>query len=212
MLRWKVPKEWVGETAALLASGPSMTREQADYVRGKCRVIAINNQGIDTKDSDTGQVVPAFAPWADVLYAADHKWWECYQDRALKFVGYKISIRSGPFKEVHYVQQSSLRTYDPRPDYLVTGNNSGYQAIHLAVHFGVKRILLLGYDMKLQGKKKHWFGDHPKRLNSLGNFPAWRTRMDLFAVDLKKLGVEVINCTEGSALTCFPKKHLKDVI
>jgi hypothetical protein len=71
---WSVPPEWVGETAAILASGPSLTREQCEAVRGKAKVIAVNNQAIDT-DCD-GVRVPAMAPWADVLYAADAKWWQ----------------------------------------------------------------------------------------------------------------------------------------
>ena len=211
MLKWRVPREWDGETVAILASGPSMTRDQADYVRGKCRVIAVNNQGIDTHVD--GVLQPALAPWADALYAADYKWWNCYKDRALKFEKYKISIRSGPFKEVHYLQQSAVRVFDPRPDYLVTGGNSGYQALHLAVHFGAKRVILLGYDMRMQGTRKHWFGDHPGNLNARGNYPMWIRCFQMFANELRKnLGVGVVNCTPGTALDCFPKAELKDTI
>ena len=188
-----------------------MSREQADYVRGKCRAIAVNNQGIDTEVN--GVLEPAFAPWADVLYAADYKWWEAYRNRTLAFSGYKVSIRSGPFKEICYIQQSAQRTFDPDPSYLVTGGNSGYQAIHLAVHFGVKRILLLGFDMKYAGKQKHWFGSYPnKRLDSRANFPMWVLAFSRLSPILKARGVEVLNCTPGSALTCFPRANLKEVL
>ena len=160
---WSVPRDWEGETVAILASGPSMTREQAEMVRGKVRVIAVNNQGIDTECN--GAMVPAFAPWADVLYAADQKWWGCYKDRALKFAGLKVTLRSGlPFKEVLSLQQSSQRVFDPRPTHLASGGNSGYQAVHLAVHFGVKQIWLCGFDMVSTDKRRHWFGNHPPRV------------------------------------------------
>lgn len=178
-------------------------------VRGKCRVIAINNQGIDTPDH------PAMAPWADVLYGADYKWWDTYKKEAEKFSGLKVSIRSGPFKDVKYLEQSTLRAFDPNPSRLVTGGNSGYQALHLAIHFGASRILLLGYDMKMDGKKKHWFGDYPhQRLNTRGNFQQWTNSFALLADEIKKLNppVKVLNCTPGSALTCFPKVKLEDAL
>ena len=72
--QWTVPPLWQGETCAVLASGPSMSREVAELVRGRVRVIAVNNQGIDTEVN--GKLEPALAPWADVLYAADAKWWQ----------------------------------------------------------------------------------------------------------------------------------------
>jgi hypothetical protein len=211
---WTVQPEWKGETAAILASGPSLTREQCEFVRGKCRVIAVNNQGIDTRDSTTGEVVPAMAPWADILYAADLKWWRHYQEQALKFAGRKVTIRPTlPWAEVYSLQQSTEHaTLDPRPTHLVSGGNSGYQAIHLAVHLGATRILLLGYDMK-EGlnRRRHWFGNHPAKLDSRGNFTAWIMAFAKLEKVLAHKGVEVINCTPNSALRCFRRGTLKEV-
>lgn len=210
---WSVPPEWRGETAVILASGPSLTREQCEAVRGKCRVIAVNNQGIDT-DCD-GVRVPAFAPWADVLYAADAKWWRHYADRALKFAGRKVTIRDTlPWPEVYSLKQSSEHaSFDPRPTHLVSGGNSGYQAIHLAVHFGARRIILLGYDMKEgRNRRRHWFGNHEGKLNSRGNFFGWMRAMDKFAKVLAHMNVEVINCTADTALRSFRRAPLTEVI
>lgn len=212
---WSVEPEWAGETAAILASGPSMTRAQADYVRGKCRVIAVNNQGIDTVDSTTGQLIPAFAPWADILYAADAKWWRHYHDRALKFAGRKVTIRDTlPWREVYSLKQSTEHaSIDPRPTHLVSGGNSGYQAIHLAVHLGAKRIVLLGFDMK-DGpqRRRHWFGSHPGRLDSRGNFTAWLRAFEKLARVLDHKGIEVVNCTPDTALRCFRRARLQEIL
>ena len=212
---WTVEPEWQGETAAILASGPSMTREQADHVRGKCRVIAVNNQGIDTVDSTTGELVPALAPWADILYAADAKWWRNYHDRALKFAGRKVTIKDTlPWDDVFNLKQSIEHpTFDPRPTHLANGGNSGYQAIHLAVHLGATRIVLLGFDMKNgANRRRHWFGSHPGRLDSRGSFPAWIHAMEKLSRVLERMGVEVINCTPGSALRCFRRGKLEEVL
>lgn len=210
MRNWSVPRDWPGEPVAILASGPSLTREQADLVRGRCRVIAVNNQGI-TFRNEQGEEVPAVAPWADVLYASDFKWWDHYR-QSLKFEGLKVTIRTSPFKEVNYVLQSPQLVYDERPEYLVSGGNSGYQAIHLATHFGSDKIILLGYDMKYQGKKKHWFGDHPKRLNTNGNFVGWLQAFARLAPVLHKKRIQVVNCSPSSALDVFPKKDLEEAL
>lgn len=207
---WSVEPEWAGQTAAILASGPSMTREQAEAVRGRCRVIAVNNQGIDTECD--GVVVPALAPWADILYAADAKWWRCYHERALKFAGRKVTIRPTlPWDEVYSLVQSiEHASFDPRPTHLVSGGNSGYQAIHLAVHLGAKRIILLGFDMKDGvNRRRHWFGNHPKKLDSRGHYALWLRAFDKFARVLDHMGVEVLNCTPGTALRSFKRVPLE---
>jgi hypothetical protein len=52
---------WAGETAVLVASGPSLCPSDVDRVRGRARVIAVNDGY-------------RLAPWADVLYACDRRW------------------------------------------------------------------------------------------------------------------------------------------
>lgn len=207
---WSVEAEWKGETVAVLASGPSMTREQAELVRGKCRVIAVSNQGIDNEVD--GVLVPAFAPWADILYSADSKWWRCYHKRALQFAGRKVTIKATlPWAEVFSLQQSfEYAAYDPRPTHLVSGGNSGYQALHLAIHTGAKRILLLGFDMK-EGlnRRRHWFGNHPDKLNSRGNFAGWLRAFEKLAKVLETMDIEVLNCTPDTALRCFRRVSLE---
>lgn len=92
------------------------------------------------------------------------------------------------------------------------GSNGGYQAINLAVHLGAKRLLLLGYDMKHNGEKTHWHNGHkvkspPTVYNSL-MIPSYQT----IAQPLRDAGVEVINCSEGSALSVFPIMPLDKAI
>lgn len=92
------------------------------------------------------------------------------------------------------------------------GTNSGYQAINLAYHFDVKRIILLGFDMQHTNGKTHWHGDHPKRLTNAAGIENWLPRFKPLAQDLERLGVEVINCTTETAITCFKRADLRDVL
>lgn len=208
---WAVPKDWVGETVAILASGPSMSMEVAEAVRGKCRVIAINDQGISVVRN--GVRYPALAPWADVLYAADLKWWEYHWAEASKFRGLKLTVREHlPYPEVRSLRLSTQAPFDPRPAYVYPGSNSGYQALHVAVQRGATKALLCGFDMREVSKAKHWFGDHPGRLNTTQPFRRWIRQFEQLAYKLREMEVEVLNCTPGSALRGFPQASLEEVI
>lgn len=92
------------------------------------------------------------------------------------------------------------------------GCNSGYQAINLAYHLGVKKIVLIGFDMQHDGKKMHWFGNHPHGMNNPGSIATWVPLFDSLAADLKEKGVEVVNATGKTALKCFERVRLYDVI
>lgn len=188
-----------------------MSADVANYVRGKCRVIAISNQAIEHEVA--GVKYPALAPWADVLYSADGKWWMYHREKALKFSGLKVTIRNTlAFDEVMFLEYSSQAPFDPRPTHLVSGGNSGYQAVHLAAHYGAKRILLCGFDMRQVEKKKHWFGSHPERLDSPQNYRRWITNFECLHTALKQRGLEVINCTPKSGLSSIPFMPLQEAV
>lgn len=214
---WPIPRLWEGETVAVLASGPSMSPTVAAAVQGRCRVVAVNNQGIATVDAK-GRSQPAIAPWADVLYAADRLWWQNNREAAAKFAGVKVTILPNGWHDlelhvpgVHVVGNGGCQGYDDRPDYIRSGWNSGYQAVQVAAKFGAARILLLGFDMHAH-RGEHWHGDHRWR-------PGYQSRYELFANAFNKVAkdyaardVAVINCTAGSALKAFPIMTLEEAL
>lgn len=109
---------------------------------------------------------------------------------------------------VNHIQLQSGDGLSRDPEKIVGGGNSGYQAIGLLYHFGVKRIVLLGFDMK----PGHWHGKHPRPLSNHSPYHQWLQKFGLLAKELRREGVEVINCTPGSALAAFPKAKLEDVL
>lgn len=98
------------------------------------------------------------------------------------------------------------------PQALHTGCNSGYQAINLAVLAGAKRVPLIGYDCKVgDGGKMHWFGDHPVKTPA-SVFQEMRKKFRTAIEPLHAAGVEVLNCTPGSALDAFARAELESVL
>lgn len=186
----EIRPDWRGETAAIFASGPSMTAQLAESCRA-LRTIAINNQSFD------------LAPWADVIYGSDSKWWRHYFRRVKDLPGRKVSLQIGLPVDGVDLLRASKAIYDDRPDALSTGGNSGYAALCLAAKLGATRVLLFGYDMRAHGARVRRHNDYPAALNSAPRFRHWLAAFDLLAPELARRGVEVINCTPESAIKCF---------
>lgn len=203
--RWTVPRMWEGETCVCIAGGPSLTREQVDYVRGRARVIDIND-------------AYKLAPWADVLYACDLKWWE-WHDGVPDFRGLKVSQDQAAADQYGLLwieptanpETHKPDGFDPDPSHIRTGKNGGYQAIHLATHLGAKRIILIGYDMHAVNGKTHWHDGHPGGTRGTV-YEIMLRHWPTIVEPLKERGIEVINCTPGSVLDVFPKAALEKTL
>lgn len=206
---WEAPELWPGRAVVCIAGGSSLTAAQVaacqdrEWNGHKVRVIAIND----------GYRI---APWADVLYFCDDKWWEWHHKKLANWGGLVVRLQGGKhdFGDARIKVLRNLDQVDglaDRRDGLHHGRNSGYQAIGLAVHLGAKRIVLLGYDMHapLVGDRvrTHWFGDHPG-----GTSPAVYEIMKPAYASLPKAvaarGIEVINASPGSALRMFPCRDI----
>lgn len=151
-------------------------------------------------------------PDADVLYFCDLKWWNSRREQIKRiWKGRYIISLDNQLAGVWALHKTGQIGLELNPGGLRTGANSGYQAINLAVHFGVKRIVLLGYDMKVSGSWMHW-NIRPERTTPIKQ----QTTLDSFnsyfphlKEPLEALGVEVVNATPDSALTVWPKVPLE---
>jgi hypothetical protein len=196
---------WCGETAVILGGGPSLCAADVEYVRGKARVIAIND-------------AHRLSAWADALYFCDERWWRWHHTDSeyQHFAGRIITLENEALlqrdERVHSLRHGPSNGLSVRTDTLATGGNSGYQAINLAVLAGVKRIILLGFDMRAVSGRTHWHGGHPVKVPAniydLVMLPRFKTLIKPLAA----LGVEVLNATPDSALDVFPRVRLQDAI
>jgi len=197
-------RRWTGRTVACIASGPSLTAADCERVRAAgIPAVAINNAGLD------------MAPWADVHHACDGRWWHAHPE-ALAFNRLKTCLVDDPPAGVVKLPYASGGGIDDRPGHVRAGQNSGYQALHLAAfNFGpAARVILLGYDMQHTGGQIHYHGAHarPLRNPKAGDMRGWRAHFDAVAPELARRGIEVINCSRATALTCFQRADLEDVL
>ena len=89
------------------------------------------------------------------------------------------------------------------------GDNSGYQAINLALLLGAERIILLGFDLMMTGTQRHWFGDHPDPMNVTSNYPGFISHFA--TIKPEEYGLEIWNCSRRTALNCFPCFNFDEV-
>lgn len=99
------------------------------------------------------------------------------------------------------------------PGTIGRGGNSGFQALNLALQFGARRIVMVGFDMSAR-HGVHWHGAHGKGLvnPAAANLARWRRVLDAQAPALAALGVRVIVAGQESALTAYPKMDLMQAI
>ena len=189
------PRGWTDCLVA--ATGPSLTAAVAAQCHGS-RILAVND-------------AYRRLPFADVLYAGDADWWEVHGG-CPGFAGEKWTAhhRRGNDKAaiadrygLRVVAGADGEGFSRDPARIHYGGSSGFQAINLALLFGAQTIRLVGFDMRVPaGQPRHFFGNHPAPLHNVSKYEHF---LGAFRAAARRLpaGVRIINCTPGSALTCF---------
>lgn len=205
-----VERAWLGRTVVILGGGPSLTqgdgleRIKASHDRAglPLSIIAVNN---------AYQV----APHAEVLYAADGRWWTWHAEQLKAFAGLKlqsdVAAGEGLAEDGYIIRVNSRLVLSRDPAQLASGGNSGYQAINLAALAGAQRIVLLGFDMKRTDGRANWHAGHkitppPRKLAE------WIPRFRELAAELRREGIHVMNASEETALDAFERRPIAELI
>lgn len=193
--------DWAGQAAVIVASGPSAEGAGVELAQGRAKCVVVNSSW-------------QLAPWADVLVATDDAWWEVHHKAVADFRGLRLC---GEPETARKYGLGLLPIARHSTDALCLGQgsdvasaNSGFTAINLAARFGASRLLLVGFDVRVD-RGLHWHGVHDRRLNNPdeGRTMRWRRILDDAALPLADAGFEVINCSPISALTAYPKMTLE---
>lgn len=191
-------KDWSGFTTVVVATGHSLNFDQVSEVMGSrkpIKVIAVNNAYL-------------MVGLPDVVYAGDFLFWKVHHQRIKKSVGRfaELWTQDSAAAERFQIKRMKGTNREGLGQQVIHNNgNSGMQAINLAYLWGARRILLLGFDMKLGPEgQRHFHGDHEAPLLQCQLFEEWMHKGKKLADGLAASGCEVINCTPGSAWRDFP--------
>lgn len=198
--------DWRGEVAIIIASGPSLKKQDVEMCRGRGKVIAIKK-------------CVELTPWADVVYGCDGPWWRSVQG-LMKFEGLKLAHEptvcnsEWGIRKVDIPDPKCNRFLFDKVGTIGSGGNSGFQAMNLAAQFGVSTIITLGFDMGGE-TGGHWYGrNNWMQANNPDQwcYQRWQRAFAISAPELKARGIEVINASRNTALTCFRRMSIGEAL
>lgn len=187
----------------ILGTGPSLTAEQIKQVK-YLRKFGVNN---------THEIAPL-----DVHLACNVEWYNHYgKPGCPSWIAVdnehperlNCAIKHG----LDWVEGKWLPGLSTAPDVIHYHHGAGPQIINLALHYGCETMILLGWDMRYPPVgKRHYFGEYPPPLlhypktGPHGEFEGLIREME--TIRPADYGIEIINCTPESALTCYPCRSL----
>ena len=228
---WTVPQIWEDGECWLIGGGPSIPQqfgvpaEVVDKVLSKELSPSAYSEymaPIHSKHVIGVNAAYLLGDWIDFIFFGDNRFFLEHKEALRKHPAVKVTCHAIPQKYpwVKYLprdreKQSGISNY---PNTVAWNANSGAAAISLAVHLGVKRIILLGFDMKLGvNNEQHWHSLYKgtklsdRRRGNLP-FPRHLVGFEQIAKDAKRMGVEIVNASPESAITQFPKLVVKELL
>lgn len=200
------------EVWAVIAGGNSVTADDVEALRGRVRVLCINDAW-------------KWAPWGDAVYAADYLWWQEHHEAVREhFEGRMFTCTNSADSARPYGAYKNFGCYcfeqepdsnirhsglSDNPTTLRIGGLSGYQGIGVVKNWGAKVAITLGYDMCRTNGKIHPHGDHKKPLRP---GPDFKAASNFNAMKPEEHGLTVINCSPNTVLTCWPRMTVQDAL
>ena len=229
---WQVPRMWEEGDVWIIGGGPSIPVQFdipntiiKDVVnrRSSPSIYSSYMSAIHGKHVIGVNVAYLLGDWIDLVFFGDKGFFLTHQERLSKFNGLKVSCHptASSISWVKFLPRDKghVRGISTNSRMVSWNGNSGAAAVSIAAHTGVKRIILLGFDMKLnEGKDQHWhdvYGrgkarDEKKEMKMpfhrhLRGFPE-------IAKDAKRMGIEILNASPDSAIECFRKVTVKELL
>ena len=232
---WSIPNLWEGGECWILGGGPSLTGQfdiPDKVVQGVLKkelpLTTYSPYMAAIHDKHVIGVNMAFkiGAWIDMVFWGDKKWYLTNRIEMASFKGLKVTCHpyfaNGRFPNegVKYILKDTIHSQgiSQRANSASWNANSGSAAISVAAHMGATKIILVGFDMKLDDVyKQHWHSEYgamnrkgatPKSLpfnRHLVGFPH-------IARDARKMGITIINACPDSAIPDFPKMSVKDIL
>lgn len=230
MSYWKPPKMWEDGECFILGGGSSLPRqfgvpeELIKKVESKEEPITRYSEymkPIHDKHVIGTNISFLLGNWISCLYFADRTFFRIHRKEINKFHNLKVTCSNSLDKNLLPASRNIKRMkrdnsigLGNKPDTINWNYNSGTAAIDFAAHVGVKRIMLLGFDMKPHNGRTHWhsgFQSYEKPTMDRV-FERFLKVFPKIESDAKRRGIEILNVNEDSAIDSFKKVKLNDVL
>jgi hypothetical protein len=214
-----VPKLWPGSTIYIIGGGPSINDVDLSTIHDE-RIIGVNNAyGDPMTDAEKVIGMHPYQPrgWVDVCWWGDLKWFRWHRPYLRQFKGLVMHCNENTnMAKINWVKQirrsrAKAVGLEKSPSVICWNKNSGTSAINLAYHLGAKRVVLLGFDMRVVDNRKNYHADHIGERN-INPFDRYLPAFKAVAKDAEKFGLEIINATPNSAIQEFPITTLEDFL
>jgi hypothetical protein len=241
---WTVPRLWEGGECWIIGGGESIAKEfkipdslVQQVISGKKQpnVYSPYLSPIHNKHVIGINVAYKIGNWMDFIFFGDGSFFTNYFRELAKHPSIKVCCDPKAINLARSIkdQDKWLRFVNrSRKKYGITtkgsevcwNENSGCAAINFAVNLGCKRIILLGFDMKLSAnKQQHWHDaynrqakinqkDGKKYKAVISTFDRHMKGMRAIKLCANKLGVKVINASPDSAIKEFEKISVNELL
>lgn len=221
---WQIPKIWLNGECWIIGGGTSVLKqfgipEHLTLGKGDLSPYSPYFQGIHHDHVIGVNAAFKLGDWVSVCYFGDRGFFRKFKFDLAAFHNLKIRHCALPGQKKVWGKDIKQIRCDingfgicEEADKIYWNYNSGAAAVNLAYHFGVKRIKLLGFDMKPNNNDTHWHNEYRSFRITDGSFARFLRPWNTIASDAKRLGLEIINVNPDSAIDAFPKVNLKEVL
>lgn len=234
-MTWEVPRMWEEGDVWVIGGGPSLPKEfdvPDDIIQ---KVLAKNLspsayspyfEPIHDKHIIGVNAAYLIGNWIDMVFFGDKGWWLANREQLAKFPGLKVSCHPKfdsnelATERIKYLSRDKQhgKGISLNPCTVSWNLNSGAAAISVAANAGAKRIILLGFDMKLgKDNKQHWhalYGSAGRKEINPRKLPFHRHLRGFLEIakDAKRRGIEILNASPESKIECFRKVTVKELL
>ena len=187
----------------IVGTGPSLSKEQLERVSHLKRFGANRSFEFDL----------------DVITGCNYQFWDYYWSQVKEYKCIKWTTQPGSAEKygINYIDGLWEPGLSIDKNYIHYHHGSGPQMVNIALHYGCEVMLLIGWDMRYPpGQERHYFGEdaltkgHHPRTGPQGQWNGLIEEMETINPD--DYGIEIVNCTPDSAMTCFPAMDLSEAL
>jgi len=231
-MRWVVPEIWKNEEVFIVGGGASILE-----------VFDVNKAIVDkifNKSVDLSAIAPYFSVlqyrhvigvnaaykignFFDFIFFGDYEFFLMNKHQLWKFPAIKVSCakRTESIHWVKYLAKDENKKEGLTSDKtkIVWNYNSGCAAINFAVHLGVKRIYLLGFDFAINEGRKHFHNeyglnvlDEKKAKEHIKIFELYKNAINKIVEEIKAFNVELININTKETIEGIKTITLKEAL